>query len=140
MKLVLAFDRDGTIDSSPDPGPIPLAWLPKLAEVAHVYAIGNPLLGPEAGIPDHHEIKRRAKTLKYRVIEPDWSVWTVVPEDQRDNIAGKFRRLSRLSAIHPNMLRLSIDDYPLYRMPGWTYWTPSGFFRQGLDHWLRFAK
>lgn len=139
--MIIGFDRDLTIDVNE--GPIPLDWVIQLRAVHKVYAIGNPLLGPEAGIQTHRDIKQRAGALglQTKIYEPDWANWPVVPVEQRSNIEGKFRRLSRLAALHPDeKTRISVDDYPLYRMPGWTYWTPGGFYKMGLDYWLTGSK
>lgn len=145
--ILFAFDRDLTIDVNQ--GPVPLSWVIQIAKRHKVYAIGNRALGPEAGIPNHVDIKRMVRERGVKVVErqPNWEgrLGVLIPEDQvyrnvertRSNIEGKFRRMSYLDALHPEATRkIVVDDLPLHHMRGWEYWTPAGFKTMGLETWL----
>jgi hypothetical protein len=63
VKLFLAVDRDGTVDTGG--GPVPLFLLRRLMAQGHMlYIVGNPLLQRELGVPGHQGPEPFSETLK----------------------------------------------------------------------------
>lgn len=145
--MIFAFDRDFTVDCAEDPGPVPLDWIKELARSYPVYAVGNPKLGVEAGIPDKREVKAQLADLAIPMPEvnldhldqlPMIARQKLSPESVRRNAEGKVAALWRLSALYPDdaeVDRLVIDDIDLSTMPGWIWVSPDEFVRMGLDFW-----
>ena len=123
--IVFAFDRDLTVDSSPDPGPVRLAWIQWLARrtVHEVWAIGNQALKAEAGIPGREEIRSRAGLGSKAGKSPE--LLGLVPKKQR-NVNSKRKYLKLLQQILPNCRYICVDDFDI-SCDGWEYFTPEAF-------------
>ena len=129
--IVFAFDRDMTVDSSPDPGPVPLAWVKWLAkETPHeVWAIGNQALKAEAGIPGINELRERLdlppKAAK-RMEGVDHATRELSKRER--NVNSKIKRLNYLSELFSNATRRIVtDDFDLSGAQGWEYYSPADF-------------
>ena len=134
MSLLFAFDRDLTVDVNC--GAVPLEWVKLLAKRHLVYSVGNPRLGPEAGIPTHNDVKDECKRRGLVVVIPAVSL-KHVEDGYLSNAEGKIRRLSRLSALFGRGYdKIIVDDIDLSTMPGWTYFHPDEFYAVGIDRWL----
>ena len=123
--IVFAFDRDLTVDSSPDPGPIPLAWVRFLAHetACEVWAIGNQALKAEADIPGLDELRER---LGIEHKAPVFKERNNALSKRDRNIAGKHKRLRYVEQAFPGATLICIDDYPIGIEP-WIYSTPEAF-------------
>ena len=127
--IVFAFDRDLTVDSSPDPGPVRLTWIQWLARrTGHeVWAIGNQLLKAEASIPGRVEIRERAGMgPKFGKAVNSKELLGQIPKKQR-NVASKRKYLKLLQQIIPDADRyICVDDFDI-SCDGWEYFTPYAF-------------
>ncbi len=119
--ILIAFDRDKTIDVNQ--GPIPLELVIKLSHIHCVWAIGNQLLKEEAHIlgideiRDHFGLGKKMKLVRGPI------------EDRiSHNIRSKKRRLTLLGKIYPLLPRkICTDDYDISGVMGWEYYTPDDF-------------
>ena len=127
--ILFAFDRDCTIDSSDDPGPIPLLLVRYLHfKTEHqVGAIGNQILCLEAEIPGIKDVQRELNLSKEeidRVIGKMKEDRKAILEKQHRNVFSKQTRLYWLEMLHPDILvKIVIDDYFIDR-EGWVHLFP----------------
>ncbi len=131
--ILFAFDRDSTVDSSPDPGPIPLAWIKWLVEKTEheVWAVGNQALKAEAGIPGIDEMRDRldiAPKAAKGLVGVDHAAADV--SKRQRNVNSKIKRLGFLSQLFPDAARKIVtDDFDLSQAEGWEYYSPADFVR-----------
>lgn len=120
-EVLLAFDRDLTVDTSG--GAVPLALVRALAKRYPCWALGNQLLTDEAGIPGIDELAARTG---YGDLDALWGraqPHSVLSSKQR-NVAAKIVRLGLLDRVYPAAVRkIVVDDFEVI-MTGWTYLTP----------------
>ena len=129
--IVFAFDRDRTVDSSRDPGPVPLAWVKWLAAQPgiEVWAVGNQALKAEAGIPGVDEMRVRLGIPK-KAAGSAFKDRNNTLDKRTRNVNSKIKRLKFLSQIFPAAERLIVvDDFDLSHAEGWEYYDPSEFMR-----------
>lgn len=117
--IVLAFDRDWTVDVNPHPTKeaVPLAWIRHWAEETdhEVWAIDNQDLVEEAGIPGIKECIRRRDGDCSALGEPEedgaYEWW---PEREE--------RLEIIAELFPNADEyIVVDDIDLSHVDGWTH-------------------
>jgi hypothetical protein len=123
--ILFAFDRDLTVDSSPDPGPVPLSLVIELARYHEVWAIGNQALVEEAGIPGLAVLRQQLNMTpkQFSVVKRRDAELTKIER----NIKSKINRLNLLTQLFPFMKTcICIDDYDI-STPGWIYYTPHQF-------------
>ena len=129
--IVFAFDRDHTVDSSPDPGPVPLAWVKWLGTQSgiEVWAVGNQKLKGEAGIPGVDEMRVRLGIPKKKAGSAFKDRNNTLDRRTR-NVNSKIKRLKFLAQMFPAAERLIVvDDFDLSRADGWEYYDPDEFMR-----------
>ena len=127
--ILFAFDRDSTVDSSPSPGPVPLAWVRWLAKHYPVWAIGNPALGPEAGIPTHRDIAKRLRADPQHAarLSGARAAFSGLPA-REVNVKSKVFRLAGLDRLVPDpTIRIVVDDFAIPVESHWIYMTPEDF-------------
>lgn len=138
--IVFAFDRDNTVSSSSDPGPVPLALVKALHRAGHeVWAIGNQALVAEAGIPGLDALWKKVGKMPTTAAPTGDTAAAIAADGAKKarNIASKRARLAGLSALFPAaVLRIAVDDFDI-SAPGWVYLTPSQFVL--LDRAILFA-
>ncbi|MCU4718926.1 adaptin protein [Halapricum hydrolyticum] len=124
--LVLAFDRDRTVDVNPpaDRSAVPLSWIEHWAnETDHeVWAIGNQRLKSEAGIPGVREAVMRLENEWYREFnETD-------DDEHVDGWPRRARRVEMLAELFPDADDyLVVDDKDLSYIEDWTHYYPWEF-------------
>lgn len=140
--VVWAFDRDHTVDSSPDPGPVKLDWIKWLhrATPHEVWAIGNQALCAEAGIPGTEEMARRLKEAGATPdLERDVNFARGSKWKERRNIGMKHKRMAALKLLIPHAeFYVCVDDFDISQ-PGWKYYTPERFAHKWDTKMIRFA-
>ena len=118
--MVLAFDRDWTVDLNPHPNKeaVPLEWVRYWAhETDHeVWAIGNQDLVEEAEIPGTVEsIRRRDGDIAALGEQNDYGRYEWWPERQE--------RLHILAELFPDAVRyIVVDDLDLDHVDGWDHY------------------
>ena len=127
-QLVLAFDRDETVDVNPptDKEAVPLSWIKHWdTETNHeVWAIGNQKLKSEAGIPGVREAVLKLENEWYREFtETD-------DDDSVDGWPRRARRVEMLAELFPEADGyVVVDDKDLSYIDGWDHYYPWEFVK-----------
>jgi len=125
-QLILAFDRDQTVDVNPPANKeaVPLSWIEHWdAETDHeVWAIGNQELKSEAGIPGVREAVLELENEWYREFtETD-------DDDSVDGWPRRARRVEMLAELFPDADGyVVVDDKDLSYVDGWSHYFPWEF-------------
>lgn len=128
--IVLAFDRDWTVDVNPPPDreAVPLDWVQYWAHKTdhEVWAIGKQDLVYEAGIPGVVEAVRRYHGNLNKLGEQDdagrYEWWP-----------SRERRLELLAELFPDAFRyIVVDDLDLSHVEGWDHYT-AWEFREEIE-------
>lgn len=119
--IVLAFDRDWTVDVNPHPRheAVPLEWVRHLAHVTDhpVYAIGNQDLADEAAIPGVVDVVGRHPD--------DWDEWLgdKQPDGRYERFPLRRERLELIADLHPDAdSYVVVDDLDLGDVDGWDHY------------------
>ncbi len=125
-RLILAFDRDETVDVNPpvDKEAVPLSWIKHWdSETDHeVWAIGNQKLKSEAEIPGVREAVLALENEWYREFtETD-------DDDSVDGWPRRARRVEMLAELFPDAdAYIVVDDKDLSYVDGWSHYFPWEF-------------
>lgn len=130
--ILIGMDRDRTVDTGDNPGPIPLQLIRDLIlNRNRVFAIGNQALVKETGAfsleflfndvlgrEDAHPPTGR--TPEEIDANPDYAKY---------HVYQKRYRLIALSRAFPEIqTKIVVDDYEIH-VKGWTYYTPDEFYK-----------
>ncbi|MEF8881696.1 MAG: adaptin protein [Halapricum sp.] len=134
--IVLAFDRDETVDVNPHPEKqaVPLSWIQHLNEETHheVWAIGNQKLKAEASVPGVREAVLELENEWYREFSETEN------DDEVDGWPRRARRVTMLSELFPDAEGyVVVDDKDLSYVEGWDHYYPWEFVEAVRDDRLR---